>query len=260
MSTVVFVDCRLDQALPGSLPGAELVPERRVGVPPAYPGPERRRRCAPRLEPRENGLAVVHTCPACGRLSIVPYVPGAGLVAAPPCPCSQTAPAGAAVAALPALSPAAATRALPAFPPAAATRALPAFPPAAATMALPALSSAAAQATLTTPALPAARASARRERSVVIAVSLVLLWLLNLDDVLLTRRALQMGAVEANAVMAQFLRLGFTQAALIKMTVVTAGAIVLWTQRRRTIVLVASVGLASVYLALVVYQLVILSS
>jgi hypothetical protein len=248
MSTVVFVDCRLDQALPGSLPGAELVPERRVGVPPAYPGPERRRRCAPRLEPRENGLAVVHTCPACGRLSIVPYVPGAGLVAAPPCPCSQTAPAGAAVAALPALSPAAATRALPAF------------PPAAATMALPALSSAAAQATLTTPALPAARASARRERSVVIAVSLVLLWLLNLDDVLLTRRALQMGAVEANAVMAQFLRLGFTQAALIKMTVVTAGAIVLWTQRRRTIVLVASVGLASVYLALVVYQLVILSS
>jgi hypothetical protein len=248
MSTVVFVDCRLDQALPGSLPGAELVPERRVGVPPAYPGPERRRRCAPRLEPRENGLAVVHTCPACGRLSIVPYVPGAGLVAAPPCPCSQTAPAGAAVAALPALSPAAATRALPAF------------PPAAATMALPALSSAAAQATLTTPALPAARASARRERSVVIAVSLVLLWLLNLDDVLLTRRALQMGAVEANAVMAQFLRLGFTQAALIKMTVVTAGAIVLWTQRRRTIVLVASVGLASVYLAQVVYQLVILSS
>jgi len=248
MSTVVFVDCRLDQALPGSLPGAELVPERRVGVPPAYPGPERRRRCAPRLEPRENGLAVVHTCPACGRLSIVPYVPGAGLVAAPPCPCPQTAPAGAAVAALPALSPAAATRALPAF------------PPAAATMALPALSSAAAQATLTTPALPAARASARRERSVVIAVSLVLLWLLNLDDVLLTRRALQMGAVEANAVMAQFLRLGFTQAALIKMTVVTAGAIVLWTQRRRTIVLVASVGLASVYLALVVYQLVILSS
>jgi hypothetical protein len=235
MSTVVFVDRGLDQALPASLPGAELVPERRAGLPPAYPGPERRRRPAPRLEPRENGLAVVHTCPACGRLSIVPYVPGAGLAAAPPCPCSETAPAGAAVTTLPALSPAAATAALPAFSPAA------------------------AQATLTAPALPAARPSVRRERSVVIAVSLVLLWLLNLDDVLLTRRALQMGAVEANAVMAQFLRLGFTQAALIKMAVVTAGAIFLWTQRRRAIVLVASVGLAGVYLALVVYQLVILS-
>jgi hypothetical protein len=224
MSTVVFVDRGLDEALPASLPGAELVPERRAGVRPAYPGPERRRRPAPRLEPRESGLAVVHTCPACGRLSIVPYVPGAGLAAAPPCPCSQTAPAGAAAAALPA------------------------FPPAAAHTAA------------TAPAAPAARPSARLDRSVVVGVSLVLLWLLNLDDVLLTRRALQMGAVEANAVMAQFLRLGFTQAALIKMAVVTAGAVFLWTQRRRAIVLVASVGLASVYLALVVYQLVILSN
>jgi hypothetical protein len=224
MSTVVFVDRGLDQAVPASLPGAELVPERRAGRRPAYLGPERRRRAAPRLEPRENGLAVVHTCSACGRLSIVPYVPGTGLATAPPCPCSRTAPAGAAV--------------------------LTVFPPAAAA-ALPAA---------TLPAAPIARPSARRERSAVIAVSLVLLWLLNLDDVLLTRRALQMGAVEANAVMAQFLRLGFTQAALIKMAVVTAGAVFLWTQRRRAIVLVASVGLASVYLALVVYQLVILST
>ncbi len=232
MSTVVFVDRGLGQALPASLPGAELVPERRVGVPPGYFGPERRRRPAPRLEPRENGLAVVHTCPACGRVSIVPYVPGAGVAKAPPCPCSLAA-AVAAAAALPTLSPAAAAAAL------------------------PALSPAAAQAALTA---PAARPSARRQRSVVIAVSLVLLWLLNLDDVLLTRRALQMGAVEANAVMAQFLRLGFTQAAVIKMAVVTAGAVFLWTQRRRAIVLVASVGLASVYVALVVYQLVILSN
>ena len=66
-----------------------------------------------------------------------------------------------------------------------------------------------------------------------IGAALVLLWLLNLDDVLLTRRALPLGAVEANAIMGQFLRLGFVPAALIKMAVVTAGAVFLWSQRRR---------------------------
>jgi Domain of unknown function (DUF5658) len=215
MSTVVFVDRGLDEALPASLPGAELVAERRAALA-TWPGPERRRRKAPRLEPRENGLAVVHTCPDCGRVSIVPFVPGAGLAAAPPCPCAAAAPFAAAT-----LTPGAATLA-----------------PGAATLPRP---------------------SVARERSVVVGVALALLWLLNIDDVLLTRRALAMGAVEANTVMAQFLRLGFTQAALIKMAVVTGGAIFLWTQRRRRVVLAASVALAAVYLALVIYQVVILS-
>lgn len=221
MSTVVFVDRGLNGALPVSLPGAELVPERRADALPAYPGPERRRRPAPRLEPRENGLAVVHTCPDCGRLSIVPYLPGAGLAAAPPCVCAAAAAA----------TPALAASWVPTAPPALG-------PAAAATVVRPA---------------------ARRERSLVVGAALVLLWLLNLDDVLLTHRALALGAVEANAIMAQFLRLGFAQAALIKMGVVTAGAIFLWTQRRRRVVLLASVGLAAVYLVLVVYQLVVLS-
>jgi hypothetical protein len=212
VSTVVFVDRGLNGALPVSLPGAELVPERRADALPAYPGPERRRRPAPRLEPRENGLAVVHTCPDCGRLSIVPYLPGAGLAAAPPCVCAAAATA----------TPALAASWVPTAP-------------------------------------PAVRPAARRERSLVVGAALVLLWLLNLDDVLLTHRALALGAVEANAIMAQFLRLGFAQAALIKMGVVTAGAIFLWTQRRRRVVLLASVGLAAVYLVLVVYQLVVLS-
>jgi Domain of unknown function (DUF5658) len=191
VSTVVFVDPGLDESLPEALRGADLARERRVVGLPSYPGPERRRRKAPRLEPHGNGLAVVHTCPDCGLSSIVPYRPGAGLSLVPPCPCTRAVPA-----------------------------------------------------------------ADTRGRDLVVGAALVLLWLLNLDDVLLTRRALAQGAVEANAIMGQFLRLGFVPAALIKMAVVTAGAVFLWSQRRRPIVLKASVALAAVYLALVVYQIV----
>lgn len=191
MSTVVFVDPGLDESLPAALRGAGLARERRVVGLPAYPGPERRRRKAPRLEPHGNGLAVVHTCPDCGVVSIVPYRPGAGFTLAPPCSCTRKAPA----------------------------------------------------------------ADARR-RDLAVGAALILLWLLNLDDVLLTRRALALGAVEANAIMGQILRLGFVPAALIKMAVVTAGAIFLWSQRRRPIVLKASVALAAVYAVLIVYQVV----
>jgi len=193
-STAVFVDPGLAEALPPALRGAELARERRVAGLPGYPGPERRRRQAPRLESRHDGLAVVATCPDCGRVSIVPYRPGAGSALAPACPCTPTSP----------------------------------------------------------------RLSARG-RDVVVGAALVLLWLLNIDDVLLTRRALAQGAVEANAIMGLFLRLGFAPAALIKMAVVTAGTIFLWSQRRRPVVLTASLGLAAVYLALVVYQVVELS-
>ena len=86
--------------------------------------------------------------------------------------------------------------------------------------------------------------------------ALVALWLLNLEDALLTRRALALGATEANAIMALFLRFGFVPAALVKMAVVTAGALFLWTQRRRRIVLLASVALVAVYVTLVVYEIV----
>ena len=192
MSTVVFVDPGVGEALPAALRGPELIPERRAGALPVYPGPERRRRPAPRLEHRGAGLAVVHTCPDCGRVSIVPFVPGAGLAAAPPCAC----------------------------------------------------------------ATPVA---APHRRALVVGGALVLLWILNLEDVLLTRRALALGATEVNAIMGLFLRLGFLPAALIKMSIVTAGAVFLWTQRRRRIVLLASVALVAVYLTLVIYQVVALS-
>jgi hypothetical protein len=194
MSTVLFVDRQVDVRLPAALRGAELKRERRAGAAHAYPGPERRLRPAPRLESRGAGLAVVHTCPGCGRVSIVPYAPGAGLAAAPPCGC------GAAVA---------------------------------------------------SPAL--------RTRALAVSGALVVLWLLNLEDVLLTRRALALGATEVNAIMGLFLRFGFVPAALIKMAVVTAGALFLWSQRRRRIVLLASAGLVTVYVALVVYEMVVLA-
>ena len=189
MSTVVFVDPAVDQTLPAALRGAELRRERRARALRAYPGPERRLRPAPRLEPQGAGLAVVHTCPDCGRVSIVPFVPGAGLAVAPPCACATTV-------------------------------------------------------------------AAPRWQALAVGGALVVLWLLNLEDVLLTRRALALGATEANAIMALFLRFGFAPAVLIKMAVVTGGALFLWTQRRRRIVLLASVGLVAVYVTLVVYELV----
>jgi hypothetical protein len=89
-----------------------------------------------------------------------------------------------------------------------------------------------------------------------VAGALVALWLLNVEDVLLTRRALALGATEANALIGLVLRLGFAPAALVKMAVVTAGAIFLWTQRRRRVVLLASIGLVAVYAAIVVYEIV----
>jgi hypothetical protein len=193
MSTVVFVAPGVDETLPDLLHGAELKRERRAALLPAYPGPERRLRPAPRLEPRGAGLAGVHTCPDCGRVSITPYVAGAGLAVAAPCACAATSAA---------------------------------------------------------PAL--------RSRALTVAGMLVLLFLLNLEDVLLTRRALALGAVEVNAVMGLLLRFGFVPAALIKMAVVTGGALFLWTQRHRRIVLLASVGLVIVYAVLVVYELVAL--
>ncbi len=192
MSTVVFVDPGLDESLPAALRGADLARERRVVALPAYPGPERRRSKAPRLEPHGNGLAVVHTCPDCGLL----------------------------------------------------------------------VDRAVSRRARDSRWRPPARAHARRRRlntrrrDLAVGAALILLWLLNLDDVLLTRRALALGAVEANAIMGQILRLGFVPAALIKMAIVTAGAIFLWSQRRRPIVLMASVALAAVYMALVVYQIV----
>lgn len=207
-STTVVVAAGVGELSPASLPDAELVSERRAPRIVSYPGPERRLRPAPRLEAQGTGLAVVRTCSDCGRVSIVPYVPGASLAAGAPCVCAAIGTPDAVL-----LTPAGAT---------------------VAPFAAPAL----------------------RLRGIVVTFALLALWVFNLEDVILTRRALALGAVELNSIMGFFLRFGFAQAALIKMSIVTAGSIFLWTQRRRGIVLLASVGLATVYAALIVYQLV----
>jgi Domain of unknown function (DUF5658) len=210
---MVVVAADVGEPLPALSPDAEPVRERRA-TRTVYPGPDRRLRPAPRLEARGAGLAVVHTCPACGRFSIVPYVPGAAITAGSACSCA---------------APAAAAAVATAAPVAAATPI--------ASVAVPGV------------------ASALHLQAIVVTGALVALWILNLEDVILTRRALGLGAIELNAVMGFFLRFGFAPAAVIKMSIVTAGSLFLWTQRRRRIVLLASLGLAAVYVALVVYQL-----
>jgi len=193
MSTKIIVDSSVEEALPNVVGLAEFVRDRRRGVADAASyrvGTERRRAASPRLVRRRYGLAVVRTCPSCGRLSITPYEPGGAAVAA--------------------------------------------------TAAPPALAD-------------------HRLRTLIVTGSLILLWLLNIEDILLTRTALALGATEANAIMGFFLSMGFTQAVLFKMGIVTAGSIFLWTQRRHRAAMVASVGLAVVYLGVVTFQVVQLS-
>ena len=97
---------------------------------------------------------------------------------------------------------------------------------------------------------PAARRSTR------LAWMLALLWSLNLADLALTHKALAGGAVEANAVVNAFLRLGFVWGGVFKVGLVTVGVLFLWHERRRPIVYRGAVVLAVVYVLVVVYQIV----
>ena len=131
---------------------ARAAGRRAAGLPAGPNGACRRRRVSSRTG---SGLAVVHTCPACGR--------GLDRAVSARAPASALAP-----------RPCAVRRAR-------------------------------------------RRRAARAGAIVAVGAALVVLWLLNLEDVLLTRRALALGAIEANAVMGFFLRFGFVPAALIKM-------------------------------------------
>jgi len=188
MKQTIVVPRTVDEELPAPGPETEYVLDRRRPRPTLYVGRDRRRSKSARLERLGSGLAVVRTCPDCGRVSIVPWTSGGG--AAPVCACARAT----------------------------------------------------------------AGIGPRRLRAIVVTGSLVLLWLLNLEDVALTHSALALGAVEVNVVMNFFLRYGFAEAALIKMAVVTLGSLYLWSQRRHTATLVASVGLATVYTLVVVFQ------
>ena len=84
---------------------------------------------------------------------------------------------------------------------------------------------------------------------------LVALWLLNVADLTLTSYGIWLGfASESNGVMRYFLHQGTVTAAVFKIGLITAGALVLWRLRRYRSALIAAVLLAGVFAAVVSYQ------
>jgi hypothetical protein len=84
---------------------------------------------------------------------------------------------------------------------------------------------------------------------------LLALWLFNIADLVLTRRALSLGvAHEANRIMGYFLEAGLLPALIFKVGVVTLGAVLLWCLRRHAATLVVTTALASTYALVVLYQ------
>lgn len=93
-----------------------------------------------------------------------------------------------------------------------------------------------------------------RPRPVVVA-ALAALWMLNLGDLLLTRRALQSGiASEANSLMNFLLGLGWLPAIAFKVGVVTVGVLVLWRYRHHRFAVVSALSLTLFYGLVVLYQ------
>ena len=81
------------------------------------------------------------------------------------------------------------------------------------------------------------------------------LWVFNVLDFLLTRRAIALGrATEANGVMGYLLHVGTSTAFAFKMGLVTVGCLLFWRLRRHDTVLFAAVLLAAVFAAVVIYQ------
>ncbi len=88
---------------------------------------------------------------------------------------------------------------------------------------------------------------------------LLLLWLLNVLDLLLTRDALTRGvAEEANRVMSFFMAAGPLAAVAFKIGVVTIGVLCLWLLRRHRATLVATAGVTVFYASVVAYELIYL--
>jgi hypothetical protein len=81
------------------------------------------------------------------------------------------------------------------------------------------------------------------------------LWILNFADLLLTWRSVVIGgARELNVFMARVLSWGIGPAFLVKIGIVTVGAVVIWRLRRHPRTLQATMMVAAAYAAVVVYQ------
>lgn len=92
-------------------------------------------------------------------------------------------------------------------------------------------------------------------RDAVMRWALILLWLFNLEDYVLTQAALRSGAIESNLLFAYVLEQGPGPALAFKLGVVTAGCLLLWRFRRHPATLVASLGLALAYVLVTVFHL-----
>ncbi len=92
-------------------------------------------------------------------------------------------------------------------------------------------------------------------RPQVVTWLLIELWVLNIADLLLTRRAIWLGfATESNRVMGHFLRAGTLSAVVFKVGVVTVGSLLLWRLRRHRAALLAAVALTAFFAAVVAYE------
>lgn len=93
-------------------------------------------------------------------------------------------------------------------------------------------------------------------RDTVMRWSLILLWLFNLEDFVLTQAALRSGASESNLLFGYFLDMGLVPALVFKLGIVTVGSWLLWRYRGHPATLVASLGLALAYFLVTVFHLI----
>jgi hypothetical protein len=92
-------------------------------------------------------------------------------------------------------------------------------------------------------------------RELVMKWSLILLWLLNLEDFVITVGALRSGFRESNVVMEFFLGYGLLPAAAFKIGVVTVGVLLLWRWRAHEAAFLAALALAATYGLVLVYHM-----
>jgi len=84
---------------------------------------------------------------------------------------------------------------------------------------------------------------------------LAALWLLNIADLILTRRAMWLGfATESNNVMDYFFQAGTVPTIAFKIGIVTVGALLLWRLRVYRAAVFAAVLLAGILAAVVTYE------
>ncbi len=95
-----------------------------------------------------------------------------------------------------------------------------------------------------------------RDHPAVLAALLILGNLLSFVDLMLTNLALSLGAIEVNPFMAYFFEAGPTAAAVAKLSMVFAASVGMWMLRRRRIGLQVSLLFVAMYAAIVLYQIV----